>query len=111
MTKTVRKSLMGGWPMSKNRLGTRFWSLTRTDRKQPFGLRQPVGHQRTAKKKKRAKTRKNLGSIGANHAMVETAKFALGQLVITPRALEALTAMARTKRRICFVINRATGAI
>src|SRR5437867_1570391 len=91
MTKTVRKSLMGGWPMSKNRLRTGFWSLTRTARKQPFGLRQPVGQQRTAKKKKTGKARKKLGSIGANHAMVETVKFDLGQLLITPGALDALT--------------------
>ena len=47
---------------------------------------QSVGQQRTAK------ARKKLGSIGANHLMVETTvKFDLGQLLITPGALDALT--------------------
>src|SRR6266705_2043588 len=70
----------------RRQLRTGFWSLTRTAKRPLSEPPQSVGQQRTAK------ARKKLGSIGANHAMVETTvKFDLGQLLITPGALDALT--------------------
>src|SRR5438128_11568630 len=70
----------------RRQLRTRFWSPTTTAKRPLSEPPQSVGQQRTAK------ARKKLGSIGANHLMVETTvKFDLGQLLITPGALDALT--------------------